>query len=82
MPMFYNGETSRAEWVEPNVTATEAGTTGINIVLSAGYTISGRVFASENLTNLPAAASFVPQTSTTVRNGGKPGPDSTPARRA
>jgi hypothetical protein len=56
-PMFYNGETSSAPWVEPNVTATETGTTGINIVLSAGYAISGRVFAADGST--PVASAFI-----------------------
>jgi hypothetical protein len=57
MPMFYNGETSSAAWVEPNVIATEAGTTDVNIILSAGYTISGRVFASNGTT--PVAGAFI-----------------------
>jgi len=57
MPMFYNGDTSSAAWVEPNAIATEAGTTDVNIILSAGYTISGRVFASDGTT--PVAAAFI-----------------------
>jgi hypothetical protein len=57
IPMFYNGETSSGPWVEPNVTATETGTTGIDIVVSAGYAISGRVFAADGTT--PVAGAFI-----------------------
>ena len=47
-PIFYAPTGTSATWIEPNVPATEAGTKGIDLVASKGYTISGQVLDSSN----------------------------------
>jgi len=59
-PTFYDPNatnSSTTNWVEPNVTASSSGTTGIDIVVSRGYTISGRVLDDDGIT--PVQYAFI-----------------------
>ena len=59
-PTFYDPNStnsSTTNWVAPNVTASTSGTTGIDIVVSKGYTISGRVLDDDGTT--PVQYAFI-----------------------